>query len=401
MKICVLFDNLGPYHIARLETLSSMCALSVIERRHQSKDYLWQQNQSSCFERHTLRDAGISVRKQIIQLLDTIKPGVIAVPGWAGLMTICATEWGYRNDIPVIVMSDSQEIDFPRKAIGEWIKSIYLDCCSAAFVAGKPHADYIRKLANRHIPIANGYDVVDNDYFSRHAAAALERSPQVRSGYQLPDHYFLASARFIEKKNLSRLILAFAAFKNERSGTADDKDWKLVILGEGELRPQLEACVKQAGMQHYILLPGFRQYPDLPAYYALAEAFILPSTTEQWGLVVNEAMACGLPVIVSNRCGCAPDLVQDGVNGYLFDPFSIDELRKALHKVAEHTDARQVMGCASKEIISHFSPETFAANLLQLVRGIKDMPPIKRRLLPLLIIKLLLFKERLSESLRG
>ncbi len=75
------------------------------------------------------------------------------------------------------------------------------------------------------------------------------------------------------------------------------------------------------------ILPGFKPYDELPVYYALANAFVHASTSEQWGLVVNEAIATGLPVIVSNRCGCAPELVNG--NGFTFDPTNEDELTDA------------------------------------------------------------------------
>ena len=88
-----------------------------------------------------------------------------------------------------------------------------------------------------------------------------------------------------------------------------------------------------------VLLPGFKQYPELPLYYGLAGAFVLPSLTEPWGLVVNEAMAAGLPVVVSDRCGCASDLVRPGENGFAFDPCDIEQLAALLGQFrAEYND---------------------------------------------------------------
>ena len=84
-------------------------------------------------------------------------------------------------------------------------------------------------------------------------------------------------------------------------------------------------------------LPGFKPYDELPVYYALANAFVHASTTEQWGLVVNEAIASGLPVIVSNRCGCAPELVNG--NGFTFDPTNEHELTARLLEMASLSDA--------------------------------------------------------------
>src|SRR5207244_4064698 len=102
-------------------------------------------------------------------------------------------------------------------------------------------------------------------------------------------------------KNLPRLLEAFAGYRR----LAGDAAWELVLLGDGPLRPELVALLKDLELDGHVLLPGFKQYDELPAYYGLAGAFIHASTTEQWGLVVNEAMASGLPVLVSDRCGCA------------------------------------------------------------------------------------------------
>ena len=102
----------------------------------------------------------------------------------------------------------------------------------------------------------------------------------------------------------------------------------------------------------------------MPAYYGLASAFVHASTTEQWGLVVNEAMASGLPVLVSNRCGCAPDLVQEGVNGFTFDPYNVEQLAQLMLKIsAFQTFSLSTFGAASRRIIADWGPERFASGL--------------------------------------
>jgi len=110
-------------------------------------------------------------------------------------------------------------------------------------------------------------------------------------------------------------------------------------------------------------LPGFRQIGELPRFYAGAGCFIHASTTEQWGLVVNEAMACGLPAIVSERCGCARDLVKDGVNGFRFDPWNVEQLAALMTKVAAPGFPRADFGEASRRIVADFGPERFARGL--------------------------------------
>lgn len=375
MKIAILFDNLGPYHIARLTALGNHCNLLVVEQSATSKEYSWDSTGNVPFRRFTLFNDAISsqrgsakeVCQGISRVLSEFHPDVVVVPGWATNQAIAAVIWATKNNISVIVMSDSQEIDFPRKFSSEWIKRRYISLCNGAFVAGTPHLDYLVKLGMNPSLIRLGYDVVDNDYFRVSARMARDRAPVLRKELGLPLNYFLTSARFIEKKNLSRMIEAFSSFKQ----LALFDDWHLVIMGDGPLRSELEQKIAALNLSGSVLMPGFKQYSELPHYYALAAAFILPSTTEQWGLVVNEAMASGLPVLVSARCGSTHNLVQEGVNGYAFDPYDLGALTGLMVKIAHDDHHRCKMGQASSEIIKEWSPQVFASNLVELAKLVK------------------------------
>jgi glycosyltransferase involved in cell wall biosynthesis len=147
-------------------------------------------------------------------------------------------------------------------------------------------------------------------------------------------------------------------------------------LGDGELRSSIMSRIARLDLVEDIRLPGFKQYGELPIYYGLASAFVHASTSEQWGLVVNEAMASGLPVLVSKRCGCAPDLVEDGLNGFTFDPCDVEELAGLMQHVAAMTDEqRHAMGHASRLIVADWGPERFADGLMQAVRVAMSRPP--------------------------
>jgi len=135
-----------------------------------------------------------------------------------------------------------------------------------------------------------------------------------------------------------------------------------VLLGDGPLREALNSQLSTLNLHGNVHLPGFKQYEELPVYYALAKAFVHASTTEQWGLVVNEAVASGLPVIVSNRCGCVPELVNG--NGFTFDPFNEQELAARLLQMASLSDdERRRLGDASYRIAAKFAPERFGEGL--------------------------------------
>jgi glycosyltransferase involved in cell wall biosynthesis len=147
-----------------------------------------------------------------------------------------------------------------------------------------------------------------------------------------------------------------------------------VLLGDGPLRSALNSQLSTLNLHGHVLLPGFKQYPELPAYYGLASAFIHASTTEQWGLVVNEAMASGLPVLVSDRCGCAPDLVQEGVNGFTFDPYNVEQLAQLMLRLSTLNSQLSTMATASRLIIADWGTERFASGLQQAVETALRMP---------------------------
>ena len=115
------------------------------------------------------------------------------------------------------------------------------------------------------------------------------------------------------------------------------------------------------------------------------------STTEQWGLVVNEAMATGLPVIISNRCGCAKDLVSHGENGFSFNPYDVTELADCLLKISRmDQESRRKMGIASQNIIKNYSTESFAYGLHKSAREALRVAPKSSSIKIWLLLKLLM-----------
>jgi glycosyltransferase involved in cell wall biosynthesis len=268
-------------------------------------------------------------------------------------------------------VSESSRQDEPRTWWKEAIKRRIVGLYSAALVGGQRHVEYLAELGMPRERVFTGYDVVDNDYFGRRTAEIRNSRFEIRDKRVLPENYFLASARFVEKKNLSTLIEAYAEYRRRSSAFAKataDKEiaakvpWDLVVLGDGPLRETLKAKLSTLNLNEHVHLPGFEPYDELPVYYALANAFVHASTTEQWGLVVNEAIASGLPVIVSERCGCVPELVQG--NGFTFDPTNEHELTARLLEMASLSDEqRKRLGDNSHRIAANVAPERFGEGL--------------------------------------
>jgi glycosyltransferase involved in cell wall biosynthesis len=254
---------------------------------------------------------------------------------------------------------DSKYDDFPRPAWKEWLKRTVYRGFDAALVGGAHSGQYAQLLGVRPENIFVGCDVVDNGFFARGAARARENAGTLRTAHRLPEDYFLFVGRLDEKKNVSRLLAAYEQYLR----LAGEQAWGLVICGSGPLKDRLRQEARELGLAQ-VIFAGFKQLEELPVYYGLARGLITPSShDEQWGLVVNEAMASGLPVLVSKACGCAPDLVQEEVNGYTFDPYDKTALARLMLKMSSGGVDLKAMGEASQRIIAGWGLERFAEQL--------------------------------------
>lgn len=385
-RIAVIFDNFGPYHIARLTALGEECELAAIELHRSSSEYDWLPRGQVGFSCQTLAgsdQAGHDVRAALRTALDEACPDAVFVPGWSSGAAITALIWAQAAEVPAILMSDSRAEDAPRHRLSEWIKRQIIAGFAGALVAGTAHRNYARALGVPEAFIEIGYDVVDNAHFAAGAEAARSEESRLRADLALPEAYFLVSARLIEKKNLIFMLDAYSLYRAEAAHVPLD----LVIIGDGPMRPMLEADLRQRGLDAHVHMPGFIQYESLPAYYGLATALIMPSITDQWGLVVNEAMASGLPVLVSTGSGAAQDLVAQGANGYTFNPYRAEELAQQMVALSDAPASRiREMGAASQAIIKAYTPQRFASTATALVttlhaRPTRRLSPFRRALL--------------------
>jgi glycosyltransferase involved in cell wall biosynthesis len=248
--------------------------------------------------------------------------------------------------------------------------------CDAALVAGERHREYVVALGIPEQRTFLGFDAVDNAHFQCGAAAARADAAALRARHALPERYLLASARFVAKKNLPRLIEAYA-----RAIAGLDKAPDLVLLGDGPERPDVESAIDRAGVIGRVHLPGFKSYELLPVFYGLAEAFVHVSTTEQWGLVINEAAASGLPLIVSRACGATGELLRQDVNGFVVDARDTTSISFALHRmITLIPEARAAMGDASRVIVADWGPARFADGFAAACEAALAQP--RRRLAP-------------------
>lgn len=429
LRVASVIVSMVPYHDARWEefTLSTGWETHLVELTDRDAFKVLEFSRNSTYRKHTLfpyRPGGAPSKRGLFpamaDLLDGINPDVLCVSGWGLTVSLAAIAWAARRGIPLVMLSESNEFDEPRVAWKEFVKRRIVSLCSAGLAGGSPQDEYLVRLGLPGERVFKGYDVVDNDHFEKEVSKVVgRRVPGVEGGesHQRPGPesvnkrpYFFACARFVEKKNFPGLIRAYSCYWEKSrlstldscpstSETADPSAFSLqpsvfdlVIAGDGEERVEIERTIRQLGLGDHVHLVGAKGYDELPAYYAHAGAFIHASTTEQWGLVVNEAMACGLPVLVSNRCGSAHDLVKEGENGWSFDPTNEEQMADLMLRIARDPDLRRRMGARSREIIAEWGPRRFASGATAAVKAALATPHKKASLSDRLILKLLIAK---------
>lgn len=369
LQIAILFANYGPYHIARVESAYHACQsrgwnVFGIELARSGEEYPWQASlkniafeliticQSSTYEK-----AGkLFLIQNLLKTLSKTQPDVLAIAGYSEPAMIAAFLWGKLNQKTLILLSESKEDDVTRILHKELFKKQIIHNYNAAIVGGKPHQTYLQQLGMNSSLITWGYDVVDNKVFHANQIQILPTP--------LNKPYFLTINRFVAKKNIPVILEAYACYRDKLSDSA----WDLVLCGDGELRPQIENQINQLQLNDYVHLPGFLQQDELLPYFAHAKCFIHASIQEQWGLVVNEAMAASLPVLVSNRCGCYADLIIEGVNGFGFDPSCPSELINLMISVTEGKyNLNQLSQAALKHINQNFSIDKFGSGIVKAI----------------------------------
>lgn len=294
---------------------------------------------------------------RVTRWLDDSDPQAVVITGYYYAAMRAAAQWAKRHRRASIFLGDSHWEDRPRIAIKEalkgwWVRRHY----DAAFAAGERTAAYLIRLGLSRERIWTGYDVADNRVFADGAVAARSQGDSLRKRLGLPERYFLFVGRFAPEKNLPRLLEAYAKYRTAEGRRA----WGLVLVGGG---PQESLLRAQALKLSDVVFPGFQQWHTVSSYFGLASCLVLPSISETWGLVVNEAMAAGLPVLVSHRCGCTPELVRAGVNGYVCDPFDIDSMARLMGVMSSDRVNADKMGEASRQIVGLYTPETWAQSL--------------------------------------
>jgi len=287
-----------------------------------------------------------------MRALSNFKPDVVVVYGYNSISPLLGILWAGFRKIPLLLRSDSNALDEPGKSrLLLALKKPFLRWLTeraAAFLAiGTLNRLYWLKYGAAPERILLGRYAVDNDYFQTQAASYGGARQRIRDekGWKQP-YLVLYVGRLVPCKRVDLVIEAMRRLSAKRSDIA------LLIVGEGVERKALE---RRAQALPQVFFLGFQDYGDLPKYYGVADLFVLPSETEPWGLVVNEAIASGLPVIATRKVGAAHDLITEGENGYLVPENDVEAMASAIDQACQSKERLRALGERSQQSVASWN----------------------------------------------
>ncbi|HUO13961.1 MAG TPA: glycosyltransferase [Verrucomicrobiae bacterium] len=361
-RLVILTEIISPYRIPLFNALAAYEGIDLhviflaetdpnLRQWEVQKDAIQFSYQVLSSRRTQFGDYNVLLNAGVSKSLRTANPDVILCGGYNYLASWQALLWARFNNVPFLLWSESNIQDMrPGHAPVEFLKDEFLRRCSGFIVPGRSARNYLCSRKIKDDVIFTAPNAVDNALFQTAAAQARKKAESSRLRLELPARYFLFAGRLVPEKGVFELLSAYAkldASLRQQTG--------LVLVGDGPLRDALEALAAKIspGM---VKFAGFIQQKELGTYYGLADALILPTYTDTWGLVVNEAMACGLPIILSRAAGCAADLVSENCNGLLVPPADASALASAMAMLAQHPDLSKSMGSKSSERVAEYSP---------------------------------------------
>ena len=306
----------------------------------------------------------VLLNRGVGRALNVAAPDAMLCGGYNYPASWQALRWARAHRVPFLLWSESHlhELRAVRPVV-EFLKDEFLHRCTGFIVPGRLALEYLCAHKVKEDVIFAAPNAVDNDLFAAAAADARKNAAVRRKELDLPDRYFLFAGRLVREKGVFELLSAYAKLNEDMRQQVG-----LVLAGDGGVRRQLEdqAAAISPGIIKFV---GFAHREQLAEYYALSDMLILPTYTDTWGLVVNEGMTSGLPVILSRAAGCAADLVTENWNGLLIPPRDVSSLASAMQSLAGQPDLRSKMGANSLERISQYSPQTWSAGIVSAIEA--------------------------------
>ena len=303
----------------------------------------------------------------VARAMRTWAPDVAILTGWHSKMLVQAWWACVRLGVPRIVRGESNTM-MHRAAWKRALHSLWLRGFDRFLAIGESNRSFYRQAGVSDERIHACPYFIDNRRFGDASDAMRERRADLRRNWSIPENAvcFLFSGKLIPKKHPLDLIAAI-----QRAATAGARA-HLLVVGDGELMAQARAAV--AADRLPVTFAGFLNQTEIVGAYVAADCLVLPSDAgETWGLVVNEAMACGIPAIVSDQVGCGPDLVVEGVTGATFPMGDLAALAQRMAAFAADLPGLRAMGArAGERVRSLYSVERAVEGTMAAIAAIRN-----------------------------
>lgn len=366
MKVVILHNDLRVYWKGRINFLRQYLAghnisLYAIELFGKGSPYAFDPlDQDNCLFPDNSYDelSKGEIKEKLFGKLDEINPDVIIGGSIVFFSGALGVAWCRKHNKHFIMFDDGKPSDIKRNAFVQYIKDTITSQSDALWLPSPDYDDEYKGLFKQPWYF-HGYNTVDNQLFKL-------------KGEKTVDHnIIICVARLVEIKNFDNLLKAWKQVE------ANNAHYRLQIIGSGPEEDKLKKLTTGLGLQR-VEFAGIIPNKDIPEYLFKADAFVLASFAESWGLVVNEAMAAGLPVILSKKVNAHAALLKEDENGYLFDPYNVDEIAQKLVKFINLTpSAKRSMSQRSLQIVGTMNYENMGKELLAVLSRMATQPPIK------------------------
>jgi glycosyltransferase involved in cell wall biosynthesis len=326
--------------------------------------HVWLKNQSS---RPSLISFSGCDTPEIAHIIQEEQFDAFMIHGWNIKSSWQAILACWRKGIPILVRGDSQ-IEAQHSVVKRMFKRLlyplFISRFSVCLATGQRSAEYFRHYKAHRVEIAPHF--VDNRWFAERAADARRERVRIRSrwGFDRDTYLFLFAGKFEPKKRPFDVVTAL-----DMTLRAGIRNVGLVMVGDGALRSKCQEVARDAGLP--IHFTGFQNQTEMPSAYAVSDCLVMTSDArETWGLAVNEAMACGLPALVSDEVGCVPDLIIQGQTGHSYLCEDISALSGYMTDLARDPVLTRSLGGSALAHVQQYSVDSAANIILRSVQGV-------------------------------
>ncbi|GAC1310858.1 MAG: glycosyltransferase family 4 protein [Mucilaginibacter sp.] len=324
------------------------------------------------FPEHGFADlAAAQIKKAVFKKLDEVNPDVIIAGSVVFSSGALGLRWAKLNKKKFIMFDDAKATDVKRNPLVQTVKNLIINQIDAFWLPSTNYTDeYAALYSKKSVHYFYGFNCIDNDFFKYHGERSFNYGK------------IISVCRLVPKKNMENLLKVWQFIEE------NNEYYKLIIIGDGPLLNDLKNLAKALKLCRVEFL-GAVPNDQLPTYLHQADAFISTSLAESWGLMVNEAMAAGLPVLLSGKINAAATLLTEGVNGYEFDAGNLQEIQKKVMAFIDLSEQeKKGMSDNSLRIISTMDYENMGTHLVSMLKVLTSEPNKKISLLPFMLINL-------------